>query len=78
MRSGDCDHRGAGGQQFLHILIALGMAAARRIGISEFIGQCDLLAALDLEIRVGRVRVNARSGTVCRTLAAFNTASSSS
>ena len=40
------------GQQFLDVEIALGMAAARRVGMGEFVDQGDLRAARDQRVEV--------------------------
>ena len=40
------------GQQFLDVEIALGMAAARRVGVGEFVDQGDLRTARDQRVEV--------------------------
>ncbi len=42
----------AGGEQFLHVEIALGMPAARRVGMGEFVHQRDLRTALQERVQV--------------------------
>ena len=40
------------GQQFLDVEIALGMAAARRVGVGEFVDQRDLRPARDQRVEI--------------------------